>query len=307
MSHLSVAPPTFFNRGPTPLARLTFFGLVSLVLLFADTRFHYLEGVRRVAAVILYPVQRVARMPFEAAAGIATYLMAQRQLAEENAELRKALVAQGPSVQGHPLLREENARLKALLQVQARFTDAATAVQVLYTGRDPFTQKVFVDKGGDAGILPGEAVIDEAGVVGQVTRVFPFITEVTLITDKDHAVPVKVERSGVRSVLFGAGTGRPLELRFTSPSADIKVGDRLLTSGIDGTYPAGLAVARVDAVERETGQIFARIACAPVAGINRSEHLLVLGRTAAQPERPEEPSVDESPKKPGKARGRRGG
>lgn len=307
MSHLSVAPPTFFHRGPTPLARLTFFGLVSLVLLFADTRFHYLEGVRQVAAVILYPVQRVARLPFEAAAGVATYLMAQRQLAEENVALRRALVAQGPSVQGHPLLREENERLKALLQVQARFPDAATAVQVLYTGRDPFTQKVFVDKGSDAGILPGEAVIDETGVVGQVTRVFPFITEVTLITDKDHAVPVKVERSGVRSVLFGAGTGRPLELRFTSPSADVKVGDRLLTSGIDGTYPAGLAVARVEAVERETGQIFARIACAPVAGINRSEHLLVLGRTAAQPERPEEPGVDESPKKPGKARGRRGG
>ena len=124
---------------------------------------------------------------------------------------------------------------------------------MLYTGRDPFTQKLFVNRGSDAGIKPGEAVIDEIGVVGQVTRVFPNMAEVTLITDKDHAVPVRVERSGVRSVFFGAGAGRAPELRFMAPSADIRVGDKLYTSGIDGTYPAGLAVAQVEAVDRDTG------------------------------------------------------
>lgn len=306
MSHLSVAPPAFFHRGPSPLARLAFFGVMSIVLLFADTRFHYLEGIRQVAGVALYPLQRLARMPGEAFDAVAGYFVSQRELTEENLALRRALVAQGPAAQGYPLVQEDNRRLKMLLDVQARFPDAAIAVQVLYSARDPFTQKVFVDKGSDAGVLPGQAVIDDAGVVGQVTRVFPFMAEVTLITDKDHAVPVKVERGGVRSVLFGAGTGRPLELRFMSPSADIKVGDRLLTSGIDGTYPAGLAVARVETVERETGQMFARITGVPLAGVSRSEHLLVLGQKAALPARPEEPAVDDAGRKSGKARARRG-
>ena len=121
----------------------------------------------------------------------------------------------------------------------------ATAVEVLYTGRDPFTQKVFVNKGTDAGIKAGDAVIDELGVVGQVTRVYPLHGGSHAVTDKDHAVPVQVERSGVRSVLFGTGTGRAPELRFMAPTADIQIGDGCVTSGIDGTYPPGLAVARV--------------------------------------------------------------
>ena len=143
---------------------------------------------------------------------------------------------------------------------------------------------------------PGQAVIDEIGVIGQVTRVFPYLSEVTLVTDKDHAVPVKVERSGVRSVMYGAGTGRMPELRFLSPNAEIQPGDRLVTSGIDGTYPAGLAVAQVVSVERETGQMFARVTCRPLAGVERSPLVLILGQAAAQT-RPEEPVETDAPRK----------
>jgi rod shape-determining protein MreC len=147
-------------------------------------------------------------------------------------------------------------------------------------------------------VQPGQAVIDETGVVGQVTRVFPYIAEVTLVTDKDHAVPVKVERSGVRSVMYGAGSGRLPELRFLSPNAEIQAGDRLVTSGIDGTYPAGLAVAQVVSVERETGQIFARVTCRPLAGVEKSPHVLVLGSSAAAaPPRPDEPADADGPRK----------
>jgi rod shape-determining protein MreC len=305
MSHLPAAPPAFFHRGPSPAARLAFFGVLSLALLFADTRFHYLEDIRRVAATALHPLHVLARLPGEAIGTVASYFVAQRDLTEQTLELQRALVAQGPAVQGYPSLLEENRKLRALLDVQARFPSAGTAAQVLYSGRDPFTQKVFIDKGGDAGIVAGQAVIDEMGVLGQVTRVLPYVSEVTLLTDKDHAVPVKVERNAVRSVLFGAGTGRPLELRFMSPSADVKAGDRLVTSGIDGAYPAGLAVARVDGVERETGQIFARIIATPLAGVSRSVHVLVLGPSAALPERPEEPVADDAVRKGGRAKGRR--
>jgi rod shape-determining protein MreC len=304
MRHISVEPPPFFHRGPSPFARLAFFGLLSLALLFTDTRYRYLESVRQVVAAALYPLQRVVQLPGEALAHLASYFSSQRELAGDNAALKQQLLSEAPVVQGHQLLQQENARLRALLNVEKRFQGATIAAEVLYSGRDPFTQKLFVDKGESAGVQPGQAVIDEVGVVGQVTRVFPYMAEVTLVTDKDHAVPVKVERSGVRSVMYGAGTGRLPELRFLSPNVEIQAGDRLLTSGIDGTYPAGLAVAQVVSVERETGQIFARVTCKPLAGVEKSPHLLILGRAAAIQQRPEEPAETDTPRK---GRGRRRG
>ncbi len=306
MRHLPVEPPAFFHRGPSPLARLAFFALVSITLLFLDTRYRYLENIRQAVAVALYPLQRAAQAPGEAIAYVGGYFVAQRTLLEENAELKRRLVEQGAAAQGFESARVDNARLKALLDVRSRYGGTAAVVEVLYTGRDPFTQKLFVDKGAAAGIAAGEAVIDAQGVVGQVTRVLPYMAEVTLVTDKDHAVPVKVERSGVRSVLYGAGAGRAPELRFLSPNADIEPGDVLVTSGIDGTYPPGLAVARVATLERETGQMFARITTQPVAGVDRSEYLLVLGRTAAAPARPDEPADTDTAKSSGRGR-RRGG
>jgi len=307
MRHVSVDPPPFFHRGPSPLTRLAFFGILSLLLLFADTRFRYLEGIRAVAAVALYPLHRAVQLPGEAAAWIGSYFAAKRALSDENSTLKQDLLARAPAAQGFAHLQDENARLKALMGVAERFSGVATAVEVLYTGRDPFTQKLFVNRGTASGIKPGEAVIDEIGVVGQVTRVFPNLSEVTLITDKDHAVPVRVERSGVRSVFFGAGTGRAPELRFVAPTADIRPGDKLYTSGMDGTYPAGLAVAQVDTVERDTGQMFARITCSPLSGVDRSQFLLMLGQAAALPPRPEEPGDADAAKKGGRGKGRRGG
>jgi rod shape-determining protein MreC len=305
MRHIPVEPPAFFHRGPSPLARLAFFGLVSLSLLFLDTRYRYLENIRQAVAVVLYPLQRAAQVPSEAVAYIGSYFVAQRTLVEENAALKRRLLEQGAAAQSFESARADNTRLKALVDVRARYGDRAAVVEVLYTGRDPFTQKLFVDKGTDAGIVAGAAVIDAQGVVGQVTRVLPYMSEVTLVTDKDHAVPVKVERSGVRSVLYGAGAGRAPELRFMSPNADIEPNDVLVTSGIDGTYPPGLAVARVATLERETGQMFARITTQPLAGVDRNEYLLVLARAATAPARPDEPVDADTAKKSG--RRRRGG
>ena len=305
MRHIPVEPPDFFNRGPSPLLRLVFLGLLSLALMFADTRFRYLEGMRQVVAVVLYPFQRAVQLPFEAFEFVGDYFGSKRQLADDNARLKQDLVAQAPAVQGFAQLGEENARLKALLAMQQRYAGAAIAVEVLYTGRDPFSQKVFVNKGSDAGVRPGDAVVDDQGVVGQATRVFPAMTEVTLVTDRDHAVPVRIERSGIRTVMFGNGTGRAPELRFTAPTADIRSGDRLVTSGIDGTYPAGLAVAEVVNIDRDTGQMFARIACRPLAGFDRSRYMLVIGREAALPRRPEEAADTEAAKKGGR-KGRKG-
>ena len=306
MHYIPVEPPPFFRRGPSPLARLAFFGLISIALLFVDTRYHDLEGVRQIAATVLYPLQRAAQLPGDVLGWVSGYFTSLRSLAEENTTLKQQSVEHTAAAQAFAATQEENARLRALLEARKRSATAAKTVEVLYTGRDPFVQKLFVDKGMDADIQPGEAVIDGNGVVGQVTRVYPYMAEVTLVTDKDHAVPVQVQRSGVRSVLYGSGAGRPPELRFMAPSADIQVGDVLVTSGLDGTYPPGLAVARIATLERDTGQIFARITCTPLAGVDRSEHLLVIGRTAAGMPRPEEPAAQDPAKKMGKGK-RRGG
>ena len=305
MRPIPVDTPAFFNRGPSPLARLAFFGLLSLALLFADTRYRYLESVRQAVAIVLYPVERALEMPGAAFAYVSDYFGSKRRLADENAMLRQELVARAPATQGYARAQEENARLRALLDVRAQYAATAVAVQVMYTSRDPFTQKVFIDKGASAGVAAGAGVIDASGVVGQVTRVFPYMAEVTLITDRDQAVPVQVERSGARSVLFGNGTGRSPELRFTSPSADIRAGDRLVTSGLDHTYPPGLAVAEIVDVMRDSGQMFARIVCKPLAGIDHSEFLLVLSQSASMPARPEEPGEAEAAKKGGRVRARR--
>jgi len=235
---------------------------------------------------------------------VSTYFIDQQELLKRNTELERRLLQEAPVVQGSPVLQQENERLKGLLEMQSRYPGAATAAEVLYTGRDPFSQKLFIDKGSESGLEPGQAVIDANGVVGQVTRVYSRMSEITLLTDKDHAVPIKVERSGVRAVLFGSGSGRLPELRFVAPSADINNGDVLVTSGIDGTYPPGLAVAVVASVERETGQMFARILARPLAGADRSRYLLVLGKVAALPPAPDEPAQADTVKR-GRGKGRR--
>ena len=307
VSHLPVDTPAFFHRGPSPAARLVFFGLVSIALLFLDTRYRYLEQVRQVVAVVLHPVQRAAALPGAVIAGVGDYFASKQALAEENEALKRRLAETGARAQGAATLAQENERLKSLLEARSRLDSGATAVTVLYTGRDAFQQKLVVDKGRDAGVVAGAAVVDADGIIGQVTRTYPYVAEVTLLTDKDHVIPVKLERNGVRAVMAGAGAGRAPELRFMSPTADVRVGDLLVTSGLDGTYPQGLAVARVATVERDTGQMFARITVTPVGGVDRSEQLLVLARAEALPPRPEDPVEAEAAKKPGRGRTARGG
>jgi rod shape-determining protein MreC len=158
-----------------------------------------------------------------------------------------------------------------------------------------------LDRGARSGVKPGLPVIDNAGVVGQVTRVFPFTSEVTLLTDKEQAIPVQVLRSGLRSVAYGRGHSGLLDLRFVAPNADIQVGDVLVTSGLDGMYPAGLAVAKVIQVENVAAGSFGRVICQPLAGIDRHRQLLIVMSDQAPVARPPE----EAPKPAASASARR--
>jgi len=165
--------------------------------------------------------------------------------------------------------------LRKLLEIKSRSKVNGRVAQILYAARDPFSRRVIVDKGQQDKILPGQPEIDDAGVIGQVTRVFPYVSEITLITDKDQAVPVQIVRNGLRSVVFGLGNGQ-LELRFMPANADVQNGDVLVTSGLDGIFLAGLPVAKVVRIERDTSYSFARINCIPLAGVENFGEVVVL-------------------------------
>ena len=172
--------------------------------------------------------------------------------------------------------------------MRRRFPESTTAAEVLYTGRDPFTRKIIVDKGAQQRIKAGRPVIDSIGVIGQVTRVYPWLSEITLITDKAQAVPVQNLRNGLRAVLGGTGEDGQLELKFIPLNADFQNGDELVTSGIDGVYPPGLPIAVVTRVERDAAYLFARIACKPAASVENHAQVLILDRQIEMPERPAE-------------------
>lgn len=298
------SPPPFFKRGPAPLVRLVFFASLSIALLVLDARFKYAESLRSILAVAAYPLQQIATAPGQFADRIAGFFASQSSLQQENSELRARLVASAMNAQRHVATASELAQLRRLLGAQERLALRATPIEILYSGRDAFSRRLLVDKGATHGILSGQAVIDEFGVVGQVTRVHPMVSEVTLLIDKDQAIPVQVVRNGLRAVAFGSGSAGTLELRFMAANAEIQTGDQLVTSGIDGTYPAGLPVATVMRIERDAVAAFARIVCQPSAGIEHNRYLLALTAEAKLPPYPED-AVQPERKGKGKIKRRR--
>lgn len=280
------SPPPFFKRGPTPLVRLLLCSLLSIALLIADARYRYLDDIRRVAAVIVYPLQRLAAAPGEMLARIGEFFVAQSTLHDNNLRLAEQNLLTGAKLQKYNALAAENAHLRELLAARQRFPERTIAAEVLYAGRDPFTRKIIIDKGEQHGIKAGQPAIDQFGVIGQVTRVYPWLAEITLVTDKEQLIPVQNVRNGLRAVLGGTGSTDQLELKFIPLNADFQNGDQLATSGIDGVYPPGLPVAAVSNVERNAAYLFARIICKPVAGVSSHNQLLVLNWENTTPQRP---------------------
>lgn len=281
-------PPPFFKRGPAPLVRLFFFASLSLALLVLDARFRYAEGLRGVLALAAYPLQRAATAPVDFLRTVGDYFSTQAQLFEDNATLRAKNLALSQAAQRYETAEAEAAQLRRMIGAAEKLAVKSTPAEILYGGRDPYSHKIFINLGERQGVKPGSPVADEAGVVGQVTRVHPLVSEVTLITDQDHVVPVQVVRNGLRAIAFGGGPSGMLELRFTAGNAEIQNGDRLVTSGIDGIYPAGLPVATVVRIERDAEHSFARVICRPAAGVDRGRFVLVLSDETARPPRPEE-------------------
>jgi rod shape-determining protein MreC len=200
-------PPPFFKTGPAPLVRLTFFVLLSFLTLILDARFHYLEVVREAVATALQPVQTFAGAPAWLLTRVGDFFVTQSALQAENADLKRRELIDAKSLMQVEGLEAENAHLRELLGARERMPVNAMLAEILYAARDPFSRKVIVDKGLNHGVKPGQVVIDHVGVIGQVTRVHPFISEVTLITDKEQTIPVQVCYLGDRRRLFARPAG----------------------------------------------------------------------------------------------------
>ena len=284
------SPPPFFKRGPAPLAKLVFFVIVSLALLLSDLNLRYLDGFRQGRSVLAYPLQMAAATPADFVRNASNYFSSLVRLQIENKELKSRQLQGAERLLRLDQLEQENRHLRALLEARERQPVKSVVAEIMYTAKDPFSRKVILDKGDQAGIAAGQAVVDESGVIGQITRVFPMQSELTLLTDKDQAIPVMIVRSGLRAVLFGSGNGL-MELRYLAANADVQPGDKVVTSGLDGVFLAGLPVATVAKVERDQAQTFARIPCLPAAGVEQFSHVLVLGHRENLPPRPPEAEV----------------
>jgi rod shape-determining protein MreC len=267
---------------------MTVFACISIALLLVDSHMRTLATVRQAAGTVLYPLQMAALMPRDAIFGVGDYFSTLSSLEKQVRELKRQQIASAQALQQAQLQTVENQQLRRLMDARQQLPVKSKLAEILYDARDVNSRKIILDRGSQHEVVLGLPVIDNQGVVGQVTRVFPYTSEVTLLTDKEQAIPVQLLRNGLRSVAYGRGKSGALELRFTAPNADIQVGDIVVTSGLDGVYPAGLAVARVTQVENSAGGSFGGVVCQPLAGISHNTQLLILMSAPEMPPRPPE-------------------
>jgi rod shape-determining protein MreC len=292
--------PPFFKQGPTSLSKLLVLSALALFLMVADNRFAFGKIIRISLATVLSPVTNTLITPVTAVQDSFKYVdnLSSVKLSEQ--EAHKKLLLQSQRANQVETLSLENTRLRQLLGLKETLSTPSQAAEVLYDAIDPYSRKVIVNKGSVHAVQLGSPVIDELGVLGQVIRVFPLTSEVAMIIDREQTTPVLNTRTGVRSVAYGnpSAFGDVLELRFISGNADIQAGDTLSTSGVDGVYPAGLLVAKIEKVERRADSGFAKIICIPKANVLGAKHVLILNPiTTIDTPRPAEEAASVGSKK----------
>ena len=286
---LDRTPPPFFKQGPSALSKLMFFSALSLFLMVADVRFRITQPVRAALSTAMYPVQWLALQPVNAVRASSAYLTGLAQANTSSEQAAKKLALQSLRAGQVEQLLLENNRLRKVLSLREQLATSVMAAEVLYDAADPYTRKIIIDKGQLQSVELGSPVLDESGVLGQITRVHPLVSEVTLVIDRELAIPVLNVRTGARSVAYGdpSASGSGLELRFMGSNSDVKEGDLLTTSGVDGVYPSGLPVAKISRIERRAESAFAKIYCTPEALVTGARHVIVVKPVSAQiPARP---------------------
>nr|WP_121441990.1 rod shape-determining protein MreC [Alkalispirillum mobile] len=282
-------------QGPSITVRLVLLALVSVLLMTLDHRQQLAEPVRQGLAAVVWPVQQAVSLPYEASQRLAEQLSGRQQLIDENRDLRRQYLLDQARLQRLRSLEEENQRLRDLLGSSGQLGETVLIAELLRVDLDPYSHLIQVDKGSHQEVTIGQAVLDAQGVMGQVDRVGPRAAMVRLITDPSHAIPVEVNRNGLRTIALGTGDLNRLELGSVPINADIRAGDLLVTSGLGGLFPRGYPVAEVERVVVDPGEPFARVTARPLAALDRSRKMvLVQGaalRGAADLPSPEELSA----------------
>ena len=279
----------FARKGIKPVSKLIILSIISIALMMLDNRYAAVQAAKGYAATALYPLQWLANQPvrlYEYMSGFmqsqTALLASNRQLLEENGRLK--MLAQQTQQQ-----KRELQELQALVGLQQHGVQAVATAEVISNGKDPLSDKLIINKGSRSGLQNGDAVIDQYGLIGQITQVQPLSAELTLITNSQTVIPVMVARTGVRSLLYGSGGA--VNLRYFPADADLQPGDILQTSGLDSVYPQGIPVARVDQAARAAGTPYYRVTLSPLAAFRSSKYVLTLPQTAAQPATPPAPAA----------------
>jgi rod shape-determining protein MreC len=284
---LQLSPPPLFKQGTPALIKLAACLSVSLTLMVADYQFKTMGAARSIASYLLTPLETIMLAPRDMLLASYDYLTTKGSLEQENEALTKRVAELTLLANQSELFMSENTQLRKLIGIQEQSRFKILISQILYSPNNPLSQRVVIDRGASSNISPGQAVADHQGIVGQVIRVMENKSEVALLDDRDMIIPIQIARNGLRGALHGNGRGRPLELRHMAAVSDIQVGDILMTSGIDGVYPPGFAVATVDKIERNVDKNFAYVYCSPVGGVNRFRHVMILFYDAGFGPRPD--------------------
>lgn len=264
------------GRGPSLIARSFFLVVISIGLMVADHRYHYLDNVRQVMSVVVYPVQWIVDMPSRVTHWMYDSFADRNRLRTENEALTAALRDANLDLQTLATLKEENQRLRELQEAANTISEKRVIARIMRVDLDPLRHRVVLNKGQVDGVYKGQAILDTQGVFGQITQVGRYTSEAILISDPEHAIPVRVNRSGLRTIAEGTGATGKLNLPFLTSEADIKPGDLLIASGLGGIFPPGYPVAEVTKVERSPSETFATVEAKPTALLDRDYEVMLI-------------------------------
>jgi rod shape-determining protein MreC len=270
---------------------MLFMGL-SLIFMTLDHRFQQLQTLRASINLIISPLKYVVDLPLRIVADSSEALSSRSHLLSENERLSSENLTLQARLQQFEALKNENQRLRKLMQASERVADEVEIAEILSVDLDPYKQLIVLNKGSYEDVFVGQPLLDANGVMGQIVETSPLRSTAMLISDPSHALPVQVNRNGLRTVAIGTGSAQTLELRFIPTSADIEEGDIVSTSGLGGRFPADYPVARVSKIQRIPGEPFAYIEAEPLAYLDRSrEVLLVLSRPEPEEQEQEQETV----------------
>jgi rod shape-determining protein MreC len=273
---------TLYLKSPSANVRIIIFVLASIILMTMDHKLGHLEKLRTALSIVVYPLQYTVNVPVHFFNWTTESLSTRQNLLAENKKLRKESLLLSSKLQKFEVLETENKRLRKLLESSLKLQDKVLIAELLSVNLQPFRHQVIINKGQHEGVYNGQPIVDANGIMGQVIHVGPFSSTVLLITDPTHALPVQINRNGLRAIAVGTGQGHSLQLEYLSNNADIREGDLIVSSGLGSRFPAGYPVGIVNTISMDPAEPFAKVSVTPSARLEQSrEVLLVWPRTSS--------------------------